>query len=525
MSKKTKRATSKKIKRATSKKAKSGRVILSKTIPHQSATKFRGLYHPTLMNIEDEWLAYDESGAYLSIRDKTMRAEISLFLVKAVRRQPERNEETGETHMALVPFNPKRADIAEVYEALEMLCHRPLEAYTPPCWLDKRERPDPQNIIACQNGLLDISTRELHGHTPDFFTRTALPIRFEAQPPAPERWLQFLKEVTADRQALIDLLQEMLGYLISTDLEQEQVFYFLGKSRGGKGTLMKVIHALVGKRNLCAPTIRTLAGQYWAWPLREKSVAMITDMTVSDREKTKTAANHINAISGRDPVTMERKFKEPVDAYCLPTRIVMAGNTLPDFGEHVTALANRLLVIPFEVSFKGREDRQLAAKLIRDELPGILVWALEGLARLRERGHFVEPPESVKIKDELLRLANPVRSFLDERCIIRADLAASKVSLYNSYKTYCEEVGVRPIALKDFAQRIYELVPGSREYRPRADGKQVPHFAGVATVRNAQATAPFDFEKELDSYLNLGFDLEEAIANTRAEAQKLRAMH
>ena len=86
--------------------------------------------------------------------------------------------------------------------------------------------------------------------THNFFTRTALPIRFEAQPPAPERWLQFLKEVTADRQALVDLLQEILGCLISTDLEQEQVFYLLGKSRGGKGTLMKVIHALVGKRNL-----------------------------------------------------------------------------------------------------------------------------------------------------------------------------------------------------------------------------------------------------------------------------------
>lgn len=165
MSKKTKRA-GKKTKRATSTKPKkSSRVILSKTIPHQSATKFRSLYHPTLMNIEDEWLAYDESGAYLSIRDKTMRAEISRFLVKAVRRQPERNEETSETHMALVPFNPKRADISEVYEALEMLCDRPLEADTPPCWLDTRERPDPQNIIACQNGLLDISTRELHGHT------------------------------------------------------------------------------------------------------------------------------------------------------------------------------------------------------------------------------------------------------------------------------------------------------------------------------------------------------------------------
>ena len=179
-----------------------------------------------------------------------------------------------------------------------------------------------------------------------------------------------------------------MGYLIASDAEMEAVFYLLGRSRGGKGTLMKVIAALVGDRNLAAPTIRSFAERFWAWPLMDKTVAFITDMAINDREAVKLAANHINMVSGRDPIMIDRKNKELIPAYTLPTRILVAGNSLPDFGDHAIALANRLLVIPFDVSFKGREDRSLARRLIAEELPGILVWALEGLARLRARGNF-----------------------------------------------------------------------------------------------------------------------------------------
>src|ERR1019366_4224241 len=148
-----------------------------------------------------------------------------------------------------------------------------------------------------------------------------------------------------DRQPLIDLIQEMMGYYLTADTEQEAVFYLLGKSRGGKGTLMKIIAALVGERNLAAPSIRSFASQHWAWGLMNKSLAIITDTAISDREAVKLAANHVNMLSGRDPVDGERKYKGPIMAYTMPTRVLMAGNFMPDFGDHANALINRLRVI------------------------------------------------------------------------------------------------------------------------------------------------------------------------------------
>lgn len=501
---------------------KSPPVALSKGTPHKSAEKFRELCRPTLINIEDEWLAYDPSGAYVSIPDRDMDAEVTRFLIDAKVSIIEEDQDTHGVRRMHAPFNPKRADIAEVCDALERHCHRPRVDWKP-YWMNGTTSPEPHNIIACRNGLLDVATMTLYEHTPSFFTRHALPIDYvpadDRDPLAqPTQFLTFLREAMAGREHLVSLIQEMMGYLLTTDAEQEAVFYLLGKSRGGKGTLMKIIAALVGN-NLSTPTIRDFATQYWAWPLREKTVAFVTDMAISDREAVKLAANHINMISGRDPVQMQRKFKEPIDAYTLPSRVVMAGNHMPDFGDHAGALANRLVLIPFDVSFKGREDRALARRIISDELPAIFTWALEGLRRLRERGGFLEPQESIARKRELVGMASPVRTFIDERCVIETGAAVPQGAVYAEFRVWCDAVGIKHVlAKKDFTARLYEEIPGSRESRPRIDGEQVPHYAGLR-LRDRRAASPFkfDFEQVVDECLSLGLEPAEAIEMARTE--------
>lgn len=496
-------------------------VILARSTPHKSAELFRQLKRPTLINVADEWLAYDDAGAYRYIEDDDIDAEVQRFLIAAKLRavNPETNAQI------LLAFNPKRNDVGEVYAALKRLCHR--ERLTAPCWLTESSEPRPEarNVIACRNGLLDVSTGELHSHTPDFFTRHALPIDYTSAAARPVQFFKFLREVTKDRNSLAFAIQEMMGYYLTSDTEQEVVHYLLGKSRGGKGTLMKIIAALVGPQNMCAPTIRSFANDFWAWPLRDKSLAMVTDMAITDRDAIKLAANHINMISGRDPVDVNRKHKDPITAVTLPTRVLMAGNYLPDFGEHAVALTNRLLVIPFDVSFKGREDRSLARRMIRDELPGILVWCLAGLRRLRERKHFLEPAESIAEKRKLVRLANPVLSFIEESCIVTAGASVAKDTLYTAYKSWCERAGVRGVLTRDtFALRLYETVPGLREFRPRIGGRQVPHFNGLRIDNAARGPMPaaFDFEREVTSLMDSGFSADDAVTMARQEANKDR---
>ena len=69
---------------------------------------------------------------------------------------------------------------------------------------------------------------------------------------------------------------------------------------------------------------------------------------------------------------------------------MLVSNELPKFPDQSGAMATRPLVFRFTESFLGREDKALDAKL-EAELPGILLWAIEGWKRLRKRGHFLQP--------------------------------------------------------------------------------------------------------------------------------------
>ena len=51
----------------------------------------------------------------------------------------------------------------------------------------------------------------------------------------------------------------------------------------------------------------------------------------------------------------------------------------------------------------------------QDELPGILNWALAGLARLRARGRFDLPAACRGLLADHRRASDPAREFLDKR--------------------------------------------------------------------------------------------------------------
>jgi len=88
--------------------------------------------------------------------------------------------------------------------------------------------------------------------------------------------------------------------------------------------------------------------------------------------------------SGEDALTVDRKFLGSVTMK-LPTRLMFLTNELPRMHDASAALAGRFVVLRLTRSFYGQEDIALTAKLV-EELPGILLWATEGLNRLRAAG-------------------------------------------------------------------------------------------------------------------------------------------
>lgn len=487
-------------------------VMLSPATPQISAEKFKALHFPTLVHYQNEYMSWD-GAAYQGIEERTIAARVSTFMgaAKMVGKIEAVDPETGNSvkQDALFPFNPKKTHLAEVETMLKHLCHVPAGAMDPPAWLNGTpkgyEKLDPKNLISFQNGLLDISTRVLYEATPYFFTRTALDISYDPNAPEPTLWLGFLQQVTRQRQPLVDLIQEHLGYLITTDTSLHRIFFLWGRTRSGKGTILRITTGLIGKNNMRYPSIETLAGRFGVHNLIGASVAQITDANTMNPGDLGKAASRMNGISGEDGQTVERKGIGDWNGK-ISARFQLAANALPNFGVNTAAMATRLLIIPFDETFEGREDRQLTDKLIL-ELPGILNWALAGLDRLRERGDFLEPDDSKVAKKRLVHLSDPIHGFVEECCTLRGGTGVDRKVLYATYVDYCDEANVRPLSEGKFTeglQAVHSSVLTSR--RRKGDDPQVPCYRNIR-LNDARQLKAYVIEQDAEDDLGIGMRL------------------
>ena len=195
-----------------------------------------------------------------------------------------------------------------------------------------------------------------------------------------------------------------MGYLLSVDTSQQKFFVFVGPKRSGKGTILKVIGDLIGPAGFTSTTLQQLglSSGFGLEGLIGRSVCAVPDASLSGRTDAVVVAEVLKSISGEDPVAVGRKYKTPWIGQ-LKVRFVLAANEVLSLQDRSGALASRMILLQFEHSFYGREDKGLLDRL-RLEKASILNWALEGLKRLAARGHFVQTEtgqESVNIAAEL----------------------------------------------------------------------------------------------------------------------------
>jgi len=100
-----------------------------------------------------------------------------------------------------------------------------------------------------------------------------------------------------------------------------------------------------------------------------------------------------------------------------------------------------------------------------DELSGIFVWALEGLKRLRERGHFYIPRTVETEINEYRKENNSVIQFVQEHCCLEKGARCPKDFLYSSYYSSCRSGGAYPLSKYNFGKYLKKAYPQIEEAR------------------------------------------------------------
>lgn len=381
-------------------------------------------------------------------------------------------------------YNVRREHVANVLMHLKSLClvgaHIDAPSWLPPKTTDWQ----PLECISTKSGVVHLpsfaaSLECLKSPTPRFLTTAGVDYPFDYDAPQPVQWLQFLHSLWCDDWQSISTLAEYFGYCLTQDTSQQKLLMIVGPKRSGKGTILRILRALVGTANVAAPTLSSLCERFGMWPLLGKSVAIVSDARLSGRADQAVIVERILSVTGEDAQTIDRKNLQPVTVK-LPTRFVIVTNELPRLGDASGALVSRMVLLRTANSFYGNEDHGLTDRLLC-ELPGILLWAIAGWQSLRERGRFIQPDSSREMLDELTDLSSPVGAFVRERCYIDMEAIVPVDALYLAWRAWCDASGkIRSTDKAGFGRDLVALLPNVRRSRRRVeDGERGYVYEGI----------------------------------------------
>lgn len=391
---------------------------------------------------------------YCQVEEEWLKQRLQPWLHKALRYVL--NKQTGE--MELVDFESNPTTVKQALDTIRAFVHLPASTISP-SWLDGgKERPPALELLPCKSLNLHIPSGRILAPTPALFTINALDFDYDPNPEPPERWIKFLEQLFGDDLESVELLQEWMGYCLTGDTSQQKMLLLVGPRRSGKGTIGRIVTRLVGAGNVVGPTTSSLAGNFGLQPLIEKSLAIVSDARFGG-DNVGTVVERLLCISGEDTLTIDRKFLGSVSMK-LATRFMFLTNELPRLNDASTALAGRFLVLRLTNTFYGTEDVTLTDQLLA-ELPGILLWAIEGWKRLRQRGRFVQPQSGEDAIRDMEDLGSPVGAFIRDRCVVGTGHRAWVDDLYNAWKGWCEADGRNAVSTKQaFGRDLMAAAPG-----------------------------------------------------------------
>ncbi len=314
----------------------------------------------------------------------------------------------------------------------------------------------PKNRINCINGVFDLESGKLEPHSPDDLTPVQIGAEYVPAATCPniERFLAEVLPDPADRQ----LILEIAGYLLVPDNRYRKAFMLTGIGRNGKTTVLKVLERLMGSGNVSHLSLHKLVeDRFAAAELYGRSANICGDI---DR-RALASASLFKEIAGGDPITVERKHRDPF-SFEPYARLLFSANELPPTPDGSPAFYDRWIVIPFPRRFSDEEaDETLFDRLTTPaELSGLLNLAIAALGELRERGHFRETTSTTDAASRFKVETDSVAGFLEEQATFGADQWVSKADLFAKYKRWCEDNNRGSLGKQKFNARLQADHPG-----------------------------------------------------------------
>jgi len=350
-------------------------------------------------------------------------------------------------------------------------------------------------FVNVQNGMLNLTTLELHPHDPKY--RSLIQI--------PAAWQPDVSLGTVDRivssvlpEEGVDLFWEFLGScFLMTQYLPKNFLLLLGPSDTGKSRLLLFVsHILGGKQNVSNVTLQQLANNRFApAELYGKLANVCFDL---DQEEAKNIGM-LKSLTGDDYINAEQKYQQPF-SFRNTARLFFAANQYPPVRNPDDAFFRRAVVVPCENVFTGaNRDPDVLDKLKRPEnMSAALVRAVQGYRRLQARGWELRLEGKVEHATRRYRHeVDSVAAWLMAETVEDPVGVIVKQDAYQYFRGWCQDTGRQIVSERVFFSRMKELADDfgfGESYKTgvHADRYQVWCYTGrrILTERGLRVVYP-----------------------------------
>ena len=382
-----------------------------------------------------------ENGAWAMLA--AMGAKKAMAAFSEAQRRSFEKYERAETYRK---YAIKRRDTKYISAALK-------EA-RPMIQIEQRVLDADEFLLNLPSGTCDLRTGAVREHNAqDYITKqTAVDPSGDGM----DVWEDALQTFFQGDADLIRYVQEIVGLAAIGKVYIEALVIAYGEGRNGKSTFWNTIARVLGtySGNMSADTLTVGCKRNVKPELAEaKGKRMIIAAELEEGMRLNTS--NVKQLCSTDEIYAEKKYKAPF-SYVPTHTLVLYTNHLPRVGAIDQGTWRRLIVIPFNAKIEGKADiKNYADFLFKMAGGAVLQWIIEGAKRVIASDYKIVQPKVVQDAIQKYKENNDWLShFLEDCCEIDPSYEAKSGEVYNTYRSYCNQMGEYARSTTDFYTAI-----------------------------------------------------------------------
>jgi putative DNA primase/helicase len=307
-------------------------------------------------------------------------------------------------------------------------------------------------LLNVANGVIDLKTGILREHRREDMMMKITDVVYDTGHACPQ-WEKCVDRWMGGNRNLVRYLQLLVGHSLTGDVSEQSLYFFHGLGSNGKTTFLSTVLSLLGDYATPAAPGLLVAKRHAAHPTEQADLFGRRLVTTTETEKGEALAEAlVKLLTGSDK--MKARFMYQNFFEFDPThKIILSANHKPVIRGVDLGVWRRIKLIPWTQTIpEAEKDKHLVDKL-KDELSGILNWAVRGCLGWLRDGMW--EPEEVKVATAAYQAEqDTVAGFVAERCVKHPE---ARAPASKTFKEYGEWSGDKVTTVQDFKKRMEAL--------------------------------------------------------------------